>query len=463
MTGMKYAVGLLLAAVLAWTTQSFAADITLAPPTDVSVEDVPDDIGTQMLVMWSTSPSEAALVAGKRALAGYAIFRRVAETGDGLESIGEQATGASEIGFPANFDFQAEQPIGSVSYGRTRFVDENVEAGSTYLYAVAATGPGDTFSPLAVAGFAVTAQMEYFNVGKLWFLIIMLMISLVIIGFVWYAKQGGEIKVRPIAGLEAVSEAVGRATEMGKPVLFVPGILDINDIQTVAGITVLANVAKTAAQYDAQLKVPTARSLVMTTARETVEAAYLGEGRPDAYNEDNIYYLTDEQFGYTAGVQGVMVREEPAACFYMGAFYAESLILAETANSIGAIQVAGTAMPSQLPFFVAACDYTLIGEEFFAASAYLSNDPEQLGSLKGQDIGKIIAAALLVLGCLIATLAVTLDTWRGWQIAELYIKDNILGTEGLVPNEEKVKIIDANIAVELESLAQQPHGGGDGS
>jgi hypothetical protein len=201
----------------------------------------------------------------------------------------------------------------------------------------------------------------------------------------------------------------------------------------------------------------------MTTARETVEAAYLGEGRPDLYNEDNIYYLTDEQFGYTAGVQGMMVRERPAACFYMGAFYAESLILAETANSIGAIQIAGTAMPSQLPFFVAACDYTLIGEEFFAASAYLSNDPEQLGSLKGQDIGKIIAAALLIIGCVIATLAVTLGTWRVWPMAELYIKDNILGSEGLVPNEDKVKVIDADIAAELGPLSQQPHGGGDDS
>jgi hypothetical protein len=455
---MKYAVGLLLAAMLACTTQSFAATITLAPPTDVIVEDVPNDVGTQMLVEWKASPDETATGSGERSLAGYAIFRIVAQTGDGLESIGEQATNASEIGFPANFDFEDIQPIGSVSYGRTEFVDENVEAGTSYLYAVAATGPGDTFSPLAIAGAPVTARMQYFNQGKFWFLIIMLAISFVIIGFVWYAKGGGEIKVRRIAGLEAVSEAVGRATEMGKPVLFVPGILDINDIQTVAGITVLANVAKTAAQYDAQLKVPTARSLVMTTARETVEAAYLGEGRPDAYNEDNIYYLTDEQFGYTAGVQGVMVRERPAACFYMGAFYAESLILAETANSIGAIQVAGTAMPSQLPFFVAACDYTLIGEEFFAASAYLSHDPEQLGSLKGQDIGKVIAAGLLVVGCVLATLAVTTN-WRGARIAELYIEDNILGNEGLVPNADKVAEIDA----ELEFLSQQPHGGGGDS
>jgi hypothetical protein len=142
----------------------------------------------------------------------------------------------------------------------------------------------------------------------------------------------------------------------------------------------------------------------MTTGRETVQSAYLAAGRPDAYNEDRIYYVTDEQFGYVAYLTGLMVREKPAACFYMGSFFAESLILAETGNSIGAIQVAGTAQPAQLPFFVAACDYTLIGEEFFAASAYLSGDPDQLGSLKGQDVGKLIVGCLLLVGCLLATL-----------------------------------------------------------
>jgi hypothetical protein len=100
-----------------------------------------------------------------------------------------------------------------------------------------------------------------------------------------------------------------------------------------------------------------------------------------------------------------MMRDKPAACFYMGAFYAESLLFAENGNSIGAIQIAGTAEPSQLPFFVAACDYTLIGEEFFAASAYLSGERDQLGSIKGQDIGKALAAAVIIVGCLLATAA----------------------------------------------------------
>jgi hypothetical protein len=114
----------------------------------------------------------------------------------------------------------------------------------------------------------------------------------------------------------------------------------------------------------------------------------------------------------------------------MGAFFAESLILAEMGNTIGAIQVAGTAMPAQLPFFVAACDYTLIGEEFFAASAYLSGEPEQLGSLKGQDVGKIIVAVGIIVGVSLATLAGILgaesDLGSVLQNVVDYLRDEIL-------------------------------------
>ena len=204
----------------------------------------------------------------------------------------------------------------------------------------------------------------------------------------------------------------------------------INEIQTIAGLTVLSRVSKVAAEYDAKVEVPTSKSLVMTAARETIQASFLSAGRPESYNQDLVYYVTDEQFGYVAYIQGMMVREKPAACFYMGAFFAESLILAETGNTIGAIQVAGTAMPAQLPFFVAACDYTLIGEEFFAASAYLSEEPDQLGSLKGQDLGKVIVGIGIIIGVTLMTLGTILgaETIIGSKLlffAE-YLKSTIL-------------------------------------
>ncbi|MEZ5944240.1 MAG: DUF6754 domain-containing protein [Planctomycetaceae bacterium] len=288
---------------------------------------------------------------------------------------------------------------------------ENCVRGESYWFRVASRRPGnaelkiqeETSTFLTSAEFG-RSDRSWLDGSRLWIGVIGGAVCLSVVIFILLARAGWPLKVRPIAGLEAVEEAVGRATEMGRPCLFVPGILDMNEMQTIAGLTILGHVAERAAEYDCELETPTSRSLVMTAARETVQAAYLTAGRPDAYNEDSIYYVTDEQFAYVSHVTGLMVREKPAACFYLGAFYAESLILAETGNSIGAIQVAGTAQPSQLPFFVAACDYTLIGEEFFAASAYLAKDPDQLGSLKGQDFGKLIVAALLIVGVGLVTL-----------------------------------------------------------
>jgi len=212
--------------------------------------------------------------------------------------------------------------------------------------------------------------------------------------------------VRKIAAIEAVDEAVGRATEMGKKVYFIPGIYDMDSMQTVAAVTILGHVAKRVAEYEAKLEVPNCYALVMVACRETVKQAYLNAGRPDSYSDDMIYYITQDQFGYTAAVSGLFVREKPAAIFLQGHFFAESLVLAETGNSVGAIQIAGTAQPTQLPFFVAACDYTLIGEELFAASAYLSKNPKLLGSLKGQDLGKFLIMAAIILGSILESFGI---------------------------------------------------------
>jgi hypothetical protein len=170
------------------------------------------------------------------------------------------------------------------------------------------------------------------------------------------------------------------------------------------------------ARYETSLNVPVSRSIVMKAGREIVRESYTMEGRPDLFQDDMVHYLTDDQFAYAAGVNGIMVREKPAACLYMGKFYAESLILAETGNSIGAIQIAGTASQAQIPFFVTACDYTLIGEEFFAASAYLSQKPELLGGLKGQDMLKAFVTAVILLAL---SLRVFNDLgWIGWNVID---------------------------------------------
>ncbi len=243
-------------------------------------------------------------------------------------------------------------------------------------------------------------------------LVTILVFSVIILLYTKWAKEGKSLFIRKIPGLDAVEEAVGRATEMGKPVLYVPGLQEIDEIETIAAIAILGRVAKITAQYETPLVVPVRYPMVLAAGQEVVEQAYLEMGKRDAYNKDIVRYVAGEQFAFTATVNGMMMRDRPAANLYMGAFFAESLLLAETGNAAGAIQIAGTARPAQLPFFIAACDYTLMGEELYAASAYLSHEPLMLGGLKGQDLMKVIIVALIIVGMALATFGWLSDDFR---------------------------------------------------
>ncbi|MFH2057193.1 MAG: DUF6754 domain-containing protein [bacterium] len=240
-------------------------------------------------------------------------------------------------------------------------------------------------------------------------LILMVFFTAAVLVYTYMAKKGMKLFVRKIPGIEAVEEAVGRATEMGKPILFVPGIDEIDRIDTIAGLSILGRVAKIVARYDTPLYVPVRYPMVLAAASEVVQQSYVSEGRAESYNQDIVRYVAGEQFAFTATVNGYMMRERPATNIYMGAFYAESLLLAETGNAAGAIQIAGTAQPEQLPFFVVACDYTLMGEELFAASSYLSREPLMLGGLKGQDLVKVVIIIFILLGGLFATTGMNFD------------------------------------------------------
>ncbi len=245
-----------------------------------------------------------------------------------------------------------------------------------------------------------------------------ILVSITLYYYIDRARSGEEIYLRTIPGLKALEEAVGRATEMGKSVLFVPGISDMDQVETITGLNLLGHVAEHTAKYETSLNVPVSKSIVMEAGRDICKESYLKAGRPDLYSDDMVHYISDEQFAYAAGVNGIMKREKPAACFYLGKFYAESLMLAETGNSIGAIQIAGTGSPSQIPFFVTACDYTLIGEEFFTASAYLSKKPELIGSIKGQDIVKLLVMVFMVLTLVLNGFFQA--GWIGFDILNIY-------------------------------------------
>ena len=230
---------------------------------------------------------------------------------------------------------------------------------------------------------------------------ILLFIAFLVINMI-RARRGATMYIRPLAGLQALDEAIGRATEMGRPILYLPGLGDMSEVGTLASITIMSRVARKVADLGCAMQVPCYDPMVMAIMDGVAREAYQEAGRPDEYKPGSIHYVSAQQFAYVAAVTGIMLREHPAANIYMGSFYAESLFLAETGNLTGAIQIAGCDKVTQLPFFVCACDYSLLGEELFAASAYIGREPVQLATVAAQDWAKALAAAVVVVALLMS-------------------------------------------------------------
>ena len=341
-----------------------------APATDLDARDYVDnsDAGDKIELTWALSPDDGD---GRDDVLSYQLWR----------------SGGAAAGWDS---------LDVAAAGMARYVDETAEPGVEYYYGIAAFD-GVNHSERVSSG-PVVGRANFFQKTRVSVLVLMVVFFGMVLVFTKLAERGADLFVRRIPGLNAIEEAVGRATEMGRPVLYVPGIGEIDNIMTIASLTILSHVAKITARYETPLIVPTARAVVMSAAEEVVKEAYAAVGKPDGYNPDNIRYLSDAQFAFAGAVNGIMLREKPAANLYMGAFWAESLLLAETGFEAGAIQVAGTAMVSQLPFFVTACDFTLMGEELYAASAYLSREPKLLGGLKGSDWMKVLSITLMTAG-----------------------------------------------------------------
>lgn len=338
--------------------------LLVAPPSDVRAFDTPNDGGKSITVTWRASPDKG--------IEFYSVRRAEVKAGKAGDLV----------------------ELGKVVGSEFTFVDGNTDDQGRYQYRVAALkgdAAGEAESNVA------RSYPQWFNLNLLNILICTIIVAFLILYFIYHARRGKELFIRRIAGLDAVEESVGRATEMGKPIVFISGIGSAAQPSTISAMNILGEVAKKTAQYSTALIVPNSDPIVYTIAREMVKEAHTKVGRPDTYRADNVFFLTQEQFAYAAAVDGIMVREKPATIFMLGWFAAEALILAETGATTGAIQIAGTDAIYQLPFFITACDYTLIGEELYAASAYLSRQPLLLGSLVGQDFGKLLVLIVLIL------------------------------------------------------------------
>jgi len=241
-------------------------------------------------------------------------------------------------------------------------------------------------------------------------------IVIVVVAILWFMQRSllGKIpKLRRLPAVDVITELLGRCVEMGRPAWYLMDNVDMTTpsvlAPTVATFQILSYTAREAARLGAKFFVPVTQGLAYTIANDIVEEAYRVEGKLEDFDPlGTVMYLpsgADRMY-----ILNNMWKERIAGAFLLGSWYHKAIIYSEQAARVGALMLGGTDTTHNIPFLVAVCDYSLIGEELYALGAYVSQDPIQSSCLAGQDIGKYIAIALMVIGSILASIGINISS-----------------------------------------------------
>jgi hypothetical protein len=233
-----------------------------------------------------------------------------------------------------------------------------------------------------------------------------IMLVIFTIVFFWMRNrvlQGHKIELKRLVYFDALEEAVGRATEMNRPVIVQTGSVRLESyegISVVASMGLVNYVAQRCARLGTNFFYLGENPSHLPLALDAIRSAYQVEGKLPEF-EANV----EEIVRYSRGTHTLATyfREKPAAIFITGSFGNTSVWYGEGAARVGAISLGGTFKLVQNPFTVVCYDYPLIGEENIVMAAYISRDPISLSTLAAQDFWKIAAVILMIVGCIAIT------------------------------------------------------------
>lgn len=231
---------------------------------------------------------------------------------------------------------------------------------------------------------------------------------LILCSVMWYTttlvKRGKIPFIRKIPALDAIEEAVGRCVEMGRPVYYPLGAAGFGDAWTggkMAALSLINYTAALCAERGIKLLTGTTHTALIPMIDDVVSQAYSNKGIPELHDISDIRWFPS-QMAYVAGTDTIFKYEKPGAQIMIDTWWAEALAFCEIGRRAGAFQIGGTDYRPYMPYFIATCDYALIGEEIFIASAYINPEPEPKATVYAEDlmkfllIGITIAFAILV-------------------------------------------------------------------
>lgn len=214
-------------------------------------------------------------------------------------------------------------------------------------------------------------------------------------------RTGLEIHLRPIRAFSALEKQIGRATESATRMhvsLGQASVLGAANPTSIAGSFIYDRVAREGSLGKVPPLVTAGEGTLLLLAQQRSQHAYRLAGRTREYEPNMVQFIAHDTdpYAYAAGVSNVIHQKDIAGNVLAGRFGTELAIISDASVRENLLPIVGTDDPTALAIGAAMTDRLLVGEELFAARAYLEGKASQLASVVGQDFLRLIAAIAIL-------------------------------------------------------------------
>ncbi len=227
--------------------------------------------------------------------------------------------------------------------------------------------------------------------------------------YIWRIRTGARLPLREIAAFTLLRRGIGLAVEAGRRLhlsLGSGGVSGVRGGSTLVGLSLLQRIARAASVSDYPPVATNGEAVQTALAQDTLHSAHQALSA-DTSDEPVQAYLTGvTPFSYAAGALPIIYDQQVAVNVLIGSFGPEVALLADAAERTGSTHLAGSENLTGQAVIYATAQEPLIGEEVFAAGAYVQAGPAHLAGLRAQDILRWIIIASLLLGAVLKLVGV---------------------------------------------------------
>lgn len=236
---------------------------------------------------------------------------------------------------------------------------------------------------------------------------IVVLAAILFIGLtVWRRRSPGAFRL--IDAYERLNRSVGLAVENGTRLhvsLGRGGLFTGRGGSALAGLAMLRRLSERTSVSDRPPVVTSGDASLAILSQDTLQSGYRAAGAEEQYRFSTGRLTGLTPFSYAAGAMPTIHDEHVSANIILGDLGAEAALLAEAADRQNTSLIAASDNLSAQSVFYAAAQEPLIGEELFAAGAYVGAGASHDASLNVQDIlrwliilAMIVGAGLKILG-----------------------------------------------------------------